>query len=93
MFKQKNTTVKPFEKSSGLITEGPFRFSRHPMYLGFVSILFGLAIFLGSITPFLAPMLMFVTLEEKFIPQEEKNLEKIFGKKYRNYKHSVRKWI
>ena len=42
-FKKNETTVKPLEESTVLITDGVFRVSRHPMYLGFVFILLGIA--------------------------------------------------
>lgn len=93
LFKINKTTVKPFEQPSFLITKGPFRLSQHPMYLGFVSILLGEAIFLGSLITFIAPILMFITFEKYFIPYEERNLQKIFGKKYQDYKKQIRKWI
>jgi len=42
---------------------------------------------------FFTPVAMFLTSERVFIPYEEKNLEKTFGEKYRNYKKRVRKWL
>ncbi len=93
LFKREKTTVKPFEKPSTLVTEGPFRFSRHPMYLGFVSILLGLAVFLGSLVPFLTPVAMILTLETMFIPYEESEMEATFGEAYRHYKKRVRRWL
>ena len=91
LFKKKKTTVKPNKIPTYLITEGPFSFSRNPMYLGFVSLLLGVATVLGSLSSFIAPILMFLTLEKKFIPLEEKQMEKYFGKKYRQYKSRVRR--
>lgn len=93
LFKKKKTAVKPLEKPSALITEGPFRFSRHPMYLGFVLLMIGVAVLLGSVVAFLAPMAMLMTLEMIFIPYEEKTLEEIFGQKYSDYKKRVRRWL
>lgn len=93
LFKKEKTTVKPNRASSKFITEGPFRFSRHPMYLGFVLLLLGIAIVLGSLSSFFAPIMMFITLEKKFIPLEEKQMEKYFGKKYLEYKSRVRRWL
>lgn len=93
LFKKKKTAVKPFEKPSALIREGPFRFSRHPMYLGFVILLAGTATLLGSLITFLVPIAIFVTLEMLFIPHEEKQLEKTFGKRYLDYKNQVRRWL
>ena len=93
IFKRRNTTVEPFEESSALVVEGPFRFSRHPMYLGFVIIMLGVATLLGSVVAFLAPVAMFVTLGTLFIPHEEKSLEKPFGRGYADYKKRVRRWV
>ncbi len=45
LFKQNQTTVKPFEMPNFFVTSGPFKLSRHPMYLGMMSILLGVAIF------------------------------------------------
>jgi protein-S-isoprenylcysteine O-methyltransferase Ste14 len=93
LFKKEKTTVKPNKAPSKLITEGPFRLSRHPMYLGFVLLLIGIAIILGSLSSFVAPLMMFITLERKFIPIEEKQMEKCFGEKYLEYKCRVRRWL
>lgn len=93
LFKRKNTTVKPFEKSSALILEGPFRFSRHPMYLGMVIALLGVAIILGSLITFLVPIAFFVSMQIVFIRHEEKALEQTFGQEYLDYKNRVRSWL
>jgi len=93
MLKDRKTTVKPFEKPSALITNGAFRLSRHPIYLGFVSILLGVAMLLESSASLFAPIFMFFTLEFVFIPKEENNLLKEFGGKYKDYQKKVRKWI
>ena len=93
LFKKKNTTVKPFEKSSALILEGPFRFSRHPMYLGMVIALLGVAIILGSLITFLAPIAFFLTMYMVFIRYEEKAMEQTFSQGYLDYKKRVRCWL
>ena len=93
LFKRKNTTVKPFEKSSALILDGPFRFSRHPMYLGMVIALLGVAIILGSLITFLVPIAFFVSMQIVFIRHEEKALEQTFGQEYLDYKNRVRSWL
>jgi protein-S-isoprenylcysteine O-methyltransferase Ste14 len=93
LFKNWNTTVKPFEDPTDLIISGPFRISRHPMYLGMASVLLGMAIIHGTIVTFLFPILFMIIMEILFIPFEEKNLERIFGSKYLDYKKKVRRWI
>ena len=51
-FHQANTTVKPFQESSALVTGGVFKICRNPMYSGFMFILVGIAILLGSLSSF-----------------------------------------
>lgn len=93
LFKRRATTVKPFEESSALILDGPFRFSRHPMYLGMVVGLLGVAFILGSLVAFFMPVLFFIIMSIAFIPYEEKAMEETFGKDYLDYKVHVRPWI
>jgi protein-S-isoprenylcysteine O-methyltransferase Ste14 len=93
LFKTKKTTVKPYENPRVLETCGPFRISRHPMYLGMAMILLGLAILLGSLIMFLFPIVFTILMELIFIPFEEKNLERIFGEKYFHYRKRTRRWI
>ena len=93
LFKKGKTTVKPDKIPTRLITNGSFRISRHPMYLGFVLLLLGVSILLGSLTSFTAPVLMFITLQTKFITHEENQMKKVFGEKYREYEKRVRRWI
>lgn len=93
LFKKKRTTVKPHEIPSSFETSGPFFISRHPMYLGMTLILFGVAILHGTLITFISPIIFIILMEKIFIPTEEKNLEKKFGKNYLNYKKKVRRWI
>jgi len=92
-FKKNKTTVKPFEKSAVLITGGVFRISRHPMYLGFVLILAGIAILMGSLRPYLVIVAFTVLMDKIFIRAEEVILEETFGEAWRKYKKRVRRWI
>jgi len=93
LFKKKATTVKPYEAPSKLEFSGPFRISRHPMYLGMAAILFGTAVALGSLTDFVFPMAYVIITDFIFIRFEEMNLERIFGEEYLEYKRNVRRWI
>ena len=93
IFKKRDTTVKPHEIPTALEISGPFQMSRHPMYLGMVAILLGVAVLLGSLVTLFFPVIFIVLMEMFFIPLEEQNLEKTFGKKYLDYKKKVRRWI
>jgi protein-S-isoprenylcysteine O-methyltransferase Ste14 len=92
-FKQHKTTVKPCEKPSALVTDGVFRLSRHPMYLGMVLILAGIAILLGSVMPWFILLALVAFFEVRFVRMEECMLEQTFGAAYRAYKKRVRRWI
>ena len=92
-FKINNTTVKPFEKSSILITSSVFKISRNPMYLGMVLVLIGISIFLGSVTPYIVVILFTVLINVLFIKTEEKMLAETFGDDWKEYKKKTRRWI
>ena len=92
-FKKVKTAIKPFEESSYLVTEGLFKYTRHPMYLGMLLALVGLFILLGSITPLLAIPIFIWVMTKKFVLIEEKALEEKFGEDYLKYKDKVRRWI
>ena len=92
-FKQAKTTVKPFEESNELVTTGLYRFSRNPMYLGMVLILLGLAILLGSLTPFSVLTVFVWWIDVQFIRHEEQMLATQFGQDWLEYKAQVRRWI
>jgi len=92
-FKNQHTTVKPFQESNVLVTDGVFGFSRHPMYLGFVLILTGTAILLGSLTPFAAVVCFTALMEKGYIRIEEQMLAARFGDDWFGYADRVRKWI
>jgi protein-S-isoprenylcysteine O-methyltransferase Ste14 len=87
------TTVKPFEESSALVTSGVYRISRHPMYFGFVLILMGLAVMLGSLMPFLVIPVFAILIDTVFIRVEERMLEDKFGRAWLDYQRRVRRWI
>jgi len=92
-FKKAETTVKPFEESNALIQDGVFRWSRNPMYLGFVAILIGISVLLRSLSPYIAVVVFVVLIDLMYIQVEEQMLEKKFGDEWKRYRSRVRKWI
>ena len=93
LFKRLGTEVKPFKESSVVVDEGPFRISRHPMYLGFQGIVSGLALLAGTLVPLVLSALMFWLLSARFAIPEERHMEEQFGEKYRTYRSRVRRWL
>ncbi|MFA4861366.1 isoprenylcysteine carboxylmethyltransferase family protein [Methanoregula sp.] len=93
LFLQNRTTLSPYESPAVLITTGPFRISRNPVYLAMAAVLFGSAVVMGTLVPFVFTFLFIVIVEMLFIPFEERRLEEIFGDEYRDYKRRVRQWV
>ena len=93
MFIRAGTTIKPFQESSKLVVNGPFRFSRNPIYLGMTVALFGFAMVLGSLTPFLVPPMFFLVINRYFVPVEEAMLAAAFGSQFDEYRGRVRRWL
>ncbi len=92
-FKTRGTTVKPFERSSALVTDGVFRFTRNPMYLGMILILVGAALLIGSLSPFLAVAAFAAVVATRFVPVEERMLAETFGDAWTAYRARTRRWL
>ena len=92
-FHRAKTTVNPCEESSALVTGGVFSITRNPMYLGFVMIMVGIAMLLGSLTPYFMIVVFVVLIERRFIRFEEKKMEQQFGQAYLEYRKKVGRWI
>ncbi|MEM7193965.1 MAG: isoprenylcysteine carboxylmethyltransferase family protein [Pseudomonadota bacterium] len=89
------TTVNPLapEGTSALVTDGVYRLSRNPMYLGLFFLLLAWCIHLGDARGF-AVLLMFVLYLNRFqiVPEENVMAEK-FGDRYSEYRATTRRWI
>ncbi len=93
LFLKNATTLQLSEEPASLITSGPFRLSRNPIYLGMTSILLGVAVLQGTLVTLAFPIIFVALIEFFIIPGEERKLEKLFGEPYREYRKSVRRWI
>ena len=92
-FRRHGTPLKPFTKSTALVTDGPFRISRNPMYLGLAAILTGVALVLESLTPFLVIPVFVAIITFGFIVPEEAMLKARFGDAYGDFQRRVRRWL
>ena len=94
-FRKAKTTVDPFhpESASAIVTSGIYRFTRNPMYLGFLLALIALAVFLGNWISALVPLVFVVYMNRFQIGPEERALRARFGASYETYLRSVRRWI
>jgi len=92
-FRRNDTTINPLEQSTALIAEGPYRYSRNPLYLSMTLILVGIWILLGSLSPAVVVPLFVWWISSRFIANEERHLEAQFGRTYLEYKTKVRRWL
>lgn len=92
-FRDAKTTVTPFAESSMLVTNGMYRISRNPMYLGFILILIGVAIMMRSLTPFAVIPAFLVLIGKRFVTIEEQMLAEKFGAQYTAYTKKTRRWL
>jgi protein-S-isoprenylcysteine O-methyltransferase Ste14 len=93
LFRRAGTGILPFSPATALVTRGPYRFTRNPMYLGMAVVLLGAAILLGSLTPFIVIPAFMAVIADRFIAREEAMLESAFGAPYLEYKAKVRRWL
>ena len=95
LFRKQNTTVNPIkiDNASSLVTSGVFKFSRNPMYLGMVMILFGLALMFNLVGGILFVLLFMIYITKFQIRPEEEVMERLFGEDFIKYKHKVRMWL
>lgn len=95
LFMRNSTTVSPLspQNSSRLVTDGIYRFSRNPMYLGLVIILSAFGVWLGNFAAFLlVPCFIGYVTKFQIIPEEEILLEK-FKLEYADYCAQVGRWV
>ena len=93
LFTSRQTTLFVGRPSSQLVCDGPFRFSRNPMYVGVVVSLVGLALWVGTWPFYMTVPITFLFLNFFHIPREERMLRESFGEPYRVYSQEVRRWL
>ncbi len=92
-FVRAKTGVVPFSESTTLITEGFYKYTRNPMYVGMNSFLLGLLIILNNPINFIFLIIFFFIVRNLFVIKEELQMEQTFGEDYLSYKGRVRRWL
>lgn len=92
-FIKAKTGVVPFSKSTALITEGFYKYTRNPMYVGMNSFLLGLLIILNNPINFIFLVIFFFIVRNLFVIKEEVQMLETFGEEYLAYKNKVRRWL
>lgn len=92
-FRRAATSPNPWRPSTALVTSGPYRFTRNPMYLGMLLLYLGGSCWGNSLWPiFFLPFVLGI-MQFGVILREEAYLEAQFGDAYREYRARVRRWL
>jgi protein-S-isoprenylcysteine O-methyltransferase Ste14 len=92
-FRKLGTNPRPGAKATLIVTKGPFRITRNPMYLSLNIILIGMAILLGTYTPLIVIPVFFFFVHTQFVLKEERLMEEWFGEPYLEYKRKTPRWL
>jgi protein-S-isoprenylcysteine O-methyltransferase Ste14 len=93
LFRRAGTSFIPIKPTTALVFSGPYRFTRNPMYLGFIGLYVGLALWFSVVWALLALPGVIAGIQYCVIVREEQYLERKFGEKYLQYKARVRRWL
>ncbi|MEG8142293.1 isoprenylcysteine carboxylmethyltransferase family protein [Xanthomonas hortorum pv. gardneri] len=93
LFARQRTTIMPSGHPSRLVLDGPYRFTRNPMYLALVLSYIGLWLQLGLLWAVALLPLPWLALQLYVIPFEEARLRSEFGRHYSAYCARVRRWL
>jgi len=92
-FHRRQTAIDPFGEATVLVTDGWFRYSRNPIYVGMVVVLLAAALGLRAWVPLVVIPIFVAVIRLRFIRMEEGFLAQKFGESYRQYCSRVRRWI
>lgn len=92
-FRRARTTTVPGKISARLVTWGPYRFSRNPMYVGLAVAYVGEALLLRQVWPVVLLTFVLAYVNWTVIPVEQAKLTEVFGQEYAGYQQRVRRWL
>jgi protein-S-isoprenylcysteine O-methyltransferase Ste14 len=88
-----HTTIDPRKPVAALVSEGPFRLSRNPGYLGLAAAYSGIALLANALVALLFLPAVMLVITRGVIRPEEQYLAHRFGEQYRTYQTRVRRWL
>lgn len=92
-FRRAGTSPNPWRPTTAMVTGGPYRFTRNPMYLGFTLLYLGTTCWVNTLWPLLVLPVILILMQRLVIEREERYLETRFGEEYLKYRSRVRRWI
>jgi protein-S-isoprenylcysteine O-methyltransferase Ste14 len=92
-FHRAGTPAPPHHPTRAIVTDGPYRFTRNPIYIGFTLLHLGLAVWVNSLWVLVTLLPVLVVMHAGVILREERYLTRRFGHTYTEYAARVRRWI
>ena len=93
IFIDRGTPLSPWKGATTLVTTGPYRFTRNPMYLALVLMTLGLGGVIASVWLAGSAVVLWALLDVCVVRPEERFLRRRFGVDYENYRAIVRRWF
>jgi len=91
--KRVGTNILPTQPTLALATDGPYRFSRNPLYIAAIGVYLGVTLWVNGLAPLLLIFPMTWLLHWGIVMREEQYLESKFGSAYKSYQTTVRRWL
>jgi protein-S-isoprenylcysteine O-methyltransferase Ste14 len=92
-FTQKKTPANPWRPTTAIATDGPYRITRNPAYVGMALVYLGIALLSQALWVLLPLPFVLAIIDRGVIVREERYLERKFGQEYLDYKRRVRRWV
>ena len=91
--RQAETNVDPRQPTTAIVTEGPYRFTRNPLYLSMTLVYAGITALANALPAAVLLPIVLRIMRRGVIEREERYLERKFGDEYRAYQQQVRRWL
>jgi protein-S-isoprenylcysteine O-methyltransferase Ste14 len=87
------TEIRPDRPTSAIVTDGPFRYSRNPVYIASAGLTAAISLLLNALAPILLLIPVMFVIRYGVVAREERYLDAKFGEVYRAYRGRVRRWL
>jgi protein-S-isoprenylcysteine O-methyltransferase Ste14 len=92
-FHRRRTAANPWRPTTAIATDGPYRLTRNPAYVGMALVYVGIAVLSQALWVLVPLPLVLALIDRGVIAREERYLERKFGQEYLDYKGRVRRWV
>jgi protein-S-isoprenylcysteine O-methyltransferase Ste14 len=92
-FRRQRTTIIPNRPASAVVTDGPYRYTRNPMYVSLIALYLALALLMNTWWPIILLPVVILVIDRAVIAREERYLSSAFPDAYGPYSARVRRWV